>query len=147
MKKAVRLFLPIFVLCLSLAGVAMAQDQYTEGTIERVNLLRITPGHGSAFWEDVKNNFEPIWNEEKSQGLIEGYQIFINQTKSGVDDWDIGVSITYKNLAALDGLGMKVFDLRMKKYGSKSNEQQVINKRVENYQVVDSYLIRNVSLK
>ncbi len=147
MKKTVRLFLPIFVSCLFLAGVAMAQDQYNEGTIERVTLLRIMPGHSSAFWEDVKNNFEPIWNEEKSQGLIEGYQIFINQTKSGVDGWDIGVAVTYKNMAALDGLGMKVFDLRMKKFGNKSNEQQVINKRVENYQVVDSYLIRNVTLK
>jgi len=147
MKKAMRLFLPIFVLCLSFAGAAVAQDQYNEGTVERVFLLRILPGHSNAFWEDVKSNIEPIWNEEKSQGLIEGYQIFINQTKSGIDDWDIGVAVTYKNMAALDGLGMKVLDLRMKKYGNKSNEQQVINKRVENYQVIDSYLIRNVTLK
>jgi hypothetical protein len=147
MTKAVRLFLPIFVLCLSFVGAAMAQDQYNEGNIERVTLLRILPGHSNAFWEDVKSNIEPIWNEEKSQGLIEGYQVFINQTKAGIDDWDIGVAVTYKNMAALDGLGMKVLDLRMKKYGNKSNEQQVINKRVENYQVVDSYLIRNVTLK
>ena len=35
-------------------------------------------------------------------------------------------------MAALDGLGMKVLELRMKQYGDKSKEQQVIDKRVEN---------------
>ena len=49
-----------------------------------------------------------------------------------MDDWDIGFALTYKNMAALDGLGMKVLELRMKQYGDKSKEQQVIDKRVEN---------------
>ncbi len=147
MKRAVQLTVGVVCLFFLLTGACLAQDQYTEGTVERVTLLRVLPGHNDAFWSDVKSNLEPLWNDEKSQGLIEGYQLFLNQTRSGVEDWNVGVSITYKNMAALDGLGMKVFDLRMKKFGNKSNEQQVINKRVENYLVVDSYLIRNVTLK
>jgi hypothetical protein len=147
MKRAVRLTLPILGFCLLLVGVSMAQDQYNEGTVERVILLRILPGHGNAFWDDIKNNVEPIYNAEKSQGLIEGYQIFLNQTKGKPEDWDVGISLTYKNMASLDGLGMKVLDLRMKQFGDKSKEQQVVNKRVENTQVVASYLIRNVTLK
>ncbi len=147
MKKAVLLVLPILCFCLLATGVSMAQDQYNEGTVTRVVLLRVLPGHASAFWEDVKTNFEPIWNEEKSQGLIESYGLFLNQTKGNPEDWDVGVELTYKNMAALDGLSMKVFDLRMKKFGNKSNEQQVINKRVENYQVIASYLTRNITLK
>jgi hypothetical protein len=50
-------------------------------------------------------------------------------------------------MAALDGLGMKVLDLRMKQYGDKSKEQKVIDKRVENVQVVASYLTRSITLK
>ena len=46
-------------------------------------------------------------------------------------------------MAALDGLGMKVLELRMKQYGDKGKEQQVIDKRVENAQAVASYLIRD----
>jgi hypothetical protein len=42
---------------------------------------------------------------------------------------------------------MKVLDLRMKQYGDKSKEQQVIDKRVENGRQVASYLIRNVTMK
>lgn len=147
MKKAVRLFLPIFVLCLALAGASAAQDQYNEGTVERVSLYRILPGHFNAAMEDIKKNVQPIWDAEKTNGLIESYQIFFNQTKATPEDWDLGIAITYRNMAALDGLGMKILDLRMKQYGDKGKEQQVIDKRVENLQQVASYLIRNVTLK
>lgn len=147
MKQALRL--AVAALCFSLLSLATAtaQDQYNEGTVERVTLVHILPGHFNAFMDDVKNNIKPIWDAEKSAGLIEGYQVFFNQTKASIDDWDIGISLTYKNMAALDGLGMKVLDLRMKQYGDKSKEQQVIDKRVENGRQVASYLIRNVTLK
>ena len=96
---------------------------------------------------DLKNNLQPVWESEKANGLIEGYQLFFNQTKSSMDDWDMGLVLTYKNMASLDGLSMKILDLRMKKYGDKSSEQKVIDKRVENMQTVASYLTRNVTLK
>jgi hypothetical protein len=147
MKQVMRL--AVGSLCLSLAflATAVAQDQYTEGTVERVILLRILPGHFNAAMEDMKKNLQPIWEAEKSAGLIESYQVFFNQTKANADDWDTGISLTYKNMAALDGIGMKVLDLRMKQYGDKSKEQHAINQRVENMQTVASYLIRNVALK
>jgi hypothetical protein len=147
MRKVVQIAVGVACLCLLLGSVSAAQDQYNEGTVERVILLRILPGHGNAWWDDVKNNLQPLWNAEKADGLIEGYQIFLNQTKGNPDDWDVGIAITYKNMAALDGLGMKVLDLRLKQFGDKSKEQKVIDKRVENVQTVASYLIRNVAVK
>ncbi len=147
MKKALQVAAGVICLCLLLVSVSAAQDQYNEGTVERVTLVHILPGHGNAWWDDVKNNLQPVWNAEKASGLIEGYQVFLNQTKANPDDWDVGIAITYKNMAALDGLGMKVLDLRMKQYGDKSKEQQVIDKRVENARTVASYLIRNVTVK
>jgi len=147
MSNVVRLTVLTLLLFTLLAGVSIAQDQYTEGTVNRVVLVRILPGHFSAAMDDLKKNLQPIWDAEKSQGLIESYQLFMNQTKSNPDDWDLGIVFTYKNMAALDGLGMKILDLRMKQYGDKSKEQQAINKRVENMQTVASYLTRNVMLK
>jgi len=134
-------------LCLLLASAAVAQDQYTEGTVERVNLIRILPGHFNGFMDDIKSNLQPIWEAEKANGLILNYQVFFNQTKSNPEDWDIGVTLEYKNMAALDGLAQKVLDLRMKQYGDKSKEQKVIDKRVDSAQTVASYLIRNVTMK
>ena len=147
MTQAVRLTMGLLLLSLVLVGTGAAQDQYTEGPVSRVTLVHILPGHFNAFMEDLKTNIKPIWEAEKSSGLIESYSIFLNQTKSSIDDWDIGFVLTYKNFAALDGLGMKVLDLRMKQYGNKNKEQQVIDKRVDNGRVVASYLIRDITLK
>jgi hypothetical protein len=147
MKRAVQLSVGMVCLCLLLASAAVAQDQYTEGTVERVNLIRILPGHFNGFMDDIKSNLQPIWEAEKANGLILNYQVFFNQTKSNPEDWDIGVTLEYKNMAALDGLAQKVLDLRMKQYGDKSKEQKVIDKRVDSAQTVASYLIRNVTMK
>lgn len=147
MKRAVQLSVGMVCLCLLLASAAVAQDQYTEGTVERVNLIRILPGHFNGFMDDIKSNLQPIWEAEKANGLILNYQVFFNQTKSNPEDWDIGVTLEYKNMASLDGLAQKVLDLRMKQYGDKSKEQKVIDKRVDSAQTVASYLIRNVTMK
>jgi hypothetical protein len=147
MKQAARLTLGLLVLSLVLLATGVAQDQYTEGPVSRVTLVHILPGHFNAFMNDLKTNVKPIWDAEKSSGIIESYSIFLNQTKNGIDDWDIGFVLTYKNFAALDGLGMKVLELRMKQYGDKTKEQQAIDKRVENARGVSSMLIRDITLK
>ena len=147
MKQAIRL--AVAVLCLSVISVAtaVAQDQYTEGGVTRVTLVQILPGHFNAFMDDLKTNIKPIWDAQKKAGLIEDYSIFLNTTKANPDDWDIGFTLNYKNFAALDGLAQKVLDLRMKQYGDKSKEQQVIDKRVQNGRVVASILTRDITLK
>ena len=147
MKQAVRLTLGLLFLSVVLLATGVAQDQYTEGTVERVVLVHILPGHFNAFMDDIKTNLKPVWESQKSAGLIEGYNVFFNQTKASIEEWDIGFSFTYKNMAALDGLGMKVLELRMKQYGNKSKEQQVIDKRVDNARAVSSFLIRDITLK
>ena len=147
MKQTIRLTAGLMLLLLLSLGTAIAQDQYTEGTVDRVTLVHILPGHFNAFMDDLKTNIKPIWDAEKSAGIIIDYNIFLNQTKANIEDWDIGFVLSYKNMAALDGLGMKVLELRMKQYGDKSKEQQVVNKRVENGVAVGSYLVRNITLK
>ncbi len=147
MKQAIRF--GVMAVCLSLMSVAsaVAQDQYTEGGVTRVTLVQILPGRFNAFMDDLKNNIKPIWDAEKKAGLIENYSIFLNTTKANPEDWDIGFTLSYKNFAALDGLAQKVLDLRMKQYGDKSKEQQVIDKRVQNAKVIASILTRDITLK
>ena len=146
MKKAI--LLAIAVVCLS-CGVskAAAQVPYNEGSVTRVVLVKILPGHFNAFMEDLKKNIVPIWDSEKSSGLIQDYGMFFNMTSSGPEDWDFGYTLTYKNMAALDGLADKVYGLRMKQYGDKDSEQKVIDKRVENVRVISSSLLRDITLR
>jgi len=146
-KRALRFAIVAVGLSFMSIATAVAQDQYTEGGVTRVTLVQILPGRFNAFLDDLKTNIKPIWDEEKKAGLIEGYNIFFNMTKANPDDWDIGFSLSYKNLAALDGLAQKVLDIRMKKYGDKSKEQRVIDKRVQNRRLITSVLTREIFLK
>jgi hypothetical protein len=147
MKHAI--WFAVAALCLSLMCVASAaaQDQYTEGGVTRVTLVQILPGHFNAFMDDLKNNIKPVWDAEKKAGLIVDYGVFLNSTKANPDDWDLGFTLSYKNFAALDGLAQKVLDLRMKQYGDKGKEQQVVDKRVQNIRVITSILTREITLK
>lgn len=147
MQKVVRI--AVVVMCLSFIAVLVANAQvpYNQGAVERVVLLKITPGHFDAAMADIKKNVIPIWEAEKKAGLILDYQMFLNQTGSGPGDWDFGYSLTYKNMAALDGLPDKIYELRMKHYGDQTAEQKVIDKRVENFHTVDSYLLRDITLR
>jgi hypothetical protein len=146
MKPTVRIaVVALFASIVSLSA-AHAQVPYTQGPVERVVLISILPGHSDAFFADIKANVIPLWESEKAAGLITGYQIFLSQTSSN-PDWDFGYTLTYKDMAALDGLPDKVYDLRMKHYGDKTSEQKVIDKRVENAKVVSTQLIRDITLR
>jgi hypothetical protein len=147
MKQAVRL--AVATLCASFLtlSTASAQVPYNEGPVERVVLLRVMPGHNAAVMADLKKNVVPLWEAEKSAGLIVSYQIFLNTTRSGSEDWDLGYSLVYKNMAALDGLADKVYDIRMKQYGNQTAEQKVIDKRAEDGHVVSSMIIRNITIR
>ena len=147
MKQAVRLAVAVMCLSFVMATAATAQVKYNEGAVERVVLIHVLAGHFDAFVTDIKTNVVPIWEAEKKAGLIQDYQVFLNTTRATSDEWGFGYSLTYKNMAALDGLPDKVFELRMKQYGSPSAEQKVIDKRVENAHVVSSYLVRDITLR
>jgi hypothetical protein len=97
--------------------------------------------------DDVKTNIKPLFETEKKAGLIEDYSIFLNVTRANPEDWDIGFTLTYRNMGALDGLSQKVLDLRMQQYGDKNKEQRVIDKRVENGRLISSFLIRDIKMK
>lgn len=93
------------MLCLTFltSTAASAQVPYKEGNVERAGLIHILPGHFDEFMADIKKNVVPIWELEKAAGLVVDYQMFLNQTRSGADDWDFGYSLVYKNMATLDG--------------------------------------------
>jgi hypothetical protein len=147
MKRA--FCLAVAMLCFTMVGrsAANAQVKYNEGAVNRVVLIHIMAGHFDAFMADIKANVVPIWEAQKKAGLIQDYAMFLNTTRSSSDEWDFGYELTYKNMAALDGLPDKVYDLRMKHYGDQTAEQKVIDKRVENAHVVSSYLLRDITLR
>jgi hypothetical protein len=146
MKPALRIaVVALFASIVSLSA-AHAQVPYAQGPVERVVLISIIPGHSDAFFADIKANVIPLLESEKAAGLITNYQFFLNQTTSN-PEWDLGYAVFFKDMAALDGLPDKVYDLRMKHYGDKTSEQKVLDKRVENGKLVSSMLLRDITVR
>lgn len=147
MRRTMSLAVAGLCLLFVMVSAASAQVPVKEGSVGRVVLIHINAGHGDAFWADMKKNVVPLWEAQKAAGLIMDYQWFVNQTTSNGDDWNVGYSLTYKNMAALDGLADKAYEIRMKHFGDSAAEQKVVDKRVDNAHVISSYLIRDVTIR
>jgi hypothetical protein len=129
------------------APVLFAQEHYTEGPVWRVQLIRVKPTHMDDYLTSLRKSTKPIMEEEKKQGIIVDYKIFLKETKNTPEDWDVCVAIEYKDHAAMDGLDAKGEMMRDKILGGKAQGQQLAEKRVEIREVISSELMQEVFLK
>lgn len=129
------------------APALLAQEHYTEGPVWRVQLIRVKPNQMDAYLTSLRQSTKPLIEEEKRQGVIMDYKVFLKETKVNPEDWDIAVAIEYKNHAALDGLAAKGEAARDKILGGKQAAQQLGEKRAEIREIISSELMQEILLK
>lgn len=140
---------PIFTIALAAALCAVpAQAQQgspntTPGGVTRVTRVRITPGHADMFWQDVRQNQLPVWEEQKRRGLITGYSVVTKSTTESPDDWNVGVSVSYKDWATLDTFTPRNDSVTMAHYGTAAARTAAGNARLAHSTTVSSFLVRN----
>jgi len=132
---------------LLLAPSLFAQEHYTEGPVWRVQLIRVKPTQIDAYLTSLQQSTKPLIEEQKRQGTIVDYKIFLKETKHNPEDWDICVAIEYKNHAAMDGLAAKGEAARDKILGGKQAAQQLGEKRAEIREILSSELLQEIFLK
>jgi len=135
------------VFALLLAPALFAQEHYTEGPVWRVQLIRVKPTQMDAYLTSLQQGTKPFIEEEKRQGIIMDYKIFLKETKSSPQDWDIAVAVQYKNHAAMDGEVAKAEAVRDKVLGGKQPAQQLSEKRAEIREIISSELMQEITLK
>ena len=135
------------ILSLLLAPAVFAQEHYTEGPVWRIQLIRVKPTQMDAYLTSLRQSTKPLIEEEKKQGVIMDYKIFLKETKATPEDWDICVAIEYKNHAAMDGLAAKGEAARDKMLGGKAPAQQLADKRAEIREIISSELLQEIFLK
>jgi len=135
------------ILLLCLAPSLFAQEHYTEGPIWRVQLIRVKPTQMDAYLTSLRQSTKPLIEEQKHEGMIMDYKIFLKETKHNPEDWDICVAIEYKNHAAMDGLAAKGEAARDKILGGKQAAQQLGEKRAEIREIISSELLQEIFLK
>jgi hypothetical protein len=132
---------------LLLAPAVLAQEHYTEGPVWRVSLIRVKPTGMDAYLTSLRQSSKPILEEQKRNGTIMDYKVFLKETKHSPDDWDLCLAVEYKNHAAMDGLTAKGEMLRDKILGGKQPAQQLSEKRAEIREVISSELLQEILLK
>ena len=124
-----------------------AQEHFTEGPVWRVTLVKVKPAQMDAYLTSLRQASKPLLDEQKRQGLIVDYKVFLKETQEGPQDWDLALAVEYKNYAAMDGLTAKNEAVRDKIMGGKQQAQQVAEKRTEIREVVSSELLQEIMLK
>jgi hypothetical protein len=145
MKRFLIAVLWSLLFCCGLHLTASAQNptpNTTPGAVTRVILLHINQGKGDAFWEDVRKNLKPTYEAFKTGGVIADYGFATKSTRDSADDWDVAITLTYKNWAAFDDLNSKTDPITLKIYGSAAARSAAGLKRGENATQVASFLIR-----
>jgi hypothetical protein len=143
MKKICGLLLLLVVV----APAVFAQEHYTEGPVWRIQLIRVKPTKMDAYLTSLRQATKPLIEEQKKQGMITDYKVFLKQTKNTPEDWDICIAIQYKNWAALDGAAAKGEAVRDKILGGKSQALDLNDKRAEIREIISSELLQEVVLK
>ncbi len=126
---------------------AFAQEHYTQGPVWRVSLIKVKPTQMDAYLTSLRQATKPILEEEKKQGVIMDYKVFLKSTKSSTNDWDIAIAVEYKSWAAMDGEPAKVEAVRDKIMGGKQPALQLGEKRADMREVISSDLMQEIMLK
>jgi hypothetical protein len=132
---------------LLLAPAVLAQEHYTEGPVWRVSLVRVKPTQMDAYLTSLQQSSKPLLEQEKRDGTIVDYKLFLKETKHSPEDWDVCLAIEYKNHAAMDGLAAKGEIARDKILGGKQQGQQLSEKRAEIRELISSELLEEIILK
>jgi hypothetical protein len=135
------------LLLVCVAPALFAQEHYTEGPVWRVQLIRVKPTHMDDYLTSLRKSTKPIMEEEKKQGIIVDYKVFLKENKNTPEDWDICVAVEYKDHAAMDGLGAKGEMMRDKILGGKAQGKELAEKRVEIREIISSELMQEIFLK
>ena len=146
MRKA--LLTTIFVAVLLTAFPSSAQSpNFDPGPVWRVTYYHIKSGQGDAFWKNFRENTKPIYEEFKKAGLISDYKTFTNPVTDHPGDWNVAISISYPNYAAMDQLAAKGATIAIKHYGSRDAMLAAGKKQDDLSEVIASHLAREVMSK
>jgi hypothetical protein len=137
----------LITLLIVVVPAVFAQEHYTEGPVWRVQLIRVKPTKMDAYLTSLRQATKPLIEEQKKQGLVTDYKVFLKQTKNNPEDWDICVAIQYKNWAALDGQTAKGEAIRDRILGGKAQAIDLGEKRAEIREIISSELLQEIVLK
>jgi hypothetical protein len=146
MKKSV------LILCAAILAVATsvtrAQEDhaYTQGPVTIVSFVRTEPGMFDEYLRYLSNTYKKVMEESKKQGIVTDYAIY-QATPRDEHDADVILTVTYKNMAALDNLQARTDPLLKEIFGSLPKAASASVDREKLRKQLGSQMVRQLILK
>jgi len=92
------------ILTISTSATRAQEDHaYTQGPVTIVSFVRTEPGMFDEYLRYLDNTYKKFMDQLKKQGAVTDYAIYQAQPRDA-QDADVILTVTYKNMAALDTL-------------------------------------------
>jgi hypothetical protein len=91
----------------------------------------------------MRQHGKPIYDEQKKQGLLTNYTVGTKSTLDNPEDWNVVLTLTYPNWAALDTFTSRADPIALAHYGSAANRTAAGNARIDHSTTVASFLVRD----
>ncbi len=148
MKLRFLIALTVTALSMSAISSALADDSksYTEGTVTTVTSIRTKPGMFDAYMKWLDTTGKQLREDEKKAGVILEYSVYSVMPRSPHDP-DLYLTVTYKNMAALDGLDDREEPLTKKIWATRDASAKAAVDRESLREILGTQLIRRLDLK
>ena len=134
------------IICVPGMGIADEARSYSEGPVTNVSFIKIEPGMFDAYMSYLATTYKSLMEEQKKAGIILDYRVYEAQAQNP-GDADLILTITYKNMAALDGLDDRIEPLQRKVWADRAVAAKASADRGKMRTQLGSELIRELILK
>jgi hypothetical protein len=146
MKKSI-LLLVAAILTLSTSVTRAQEDHaYTQGPVTIVSFVRTEPGMFEEYMRYLSNTYKKLMETQKKQGVVTDYAVYQTLPR-GPQDADLILTVTYKNMAALDGLQERTDPLIKETFGSLPKAASASADRDKLRKQLGNQLVRQLILK
>jgi len=146
MRKSTLLLLAAILTVSTSVTRAQEDHAYTQGPVTIVSFVRTEPGMFEEYLRYLSNTYKKLIETQKKQGIVTDYAIYQTLPR-GPQDADLILTVTYKNMAALDGLQERTDPLVKETFGSLPKASSASADRDKLRKQLGSQLVRQLILK
>ena len=146
MKKSLLLFFAAILTISTSAALAQEDHAYTQGSVTVVSFVRTAPGMFEEYLRYLSNTYKKLMDQSKKNGIITDYAVYQTLPRNA-EDADVILTVTYKNMAALDSVQAQTDPLIKEVFGSLPKAASASADREKLRKQLGSQVVRQLILK
>jgi len=146
MKRALGALAGLFAF-IAVSGVSLAADQpYQDGPVTVVSSIRTLPGMHDTYLRYLATTYRANMDAAKKEGIILDYRVYETSPRSP-DEPNVYLTVTYKNMAALDGLDERMEPIMQRSFGNQAARDTAAVDREKMRRQIGQEMVREVVFK